>query len=50
VKPIAVVIVDKDGNAHVESVRATASIVEKVGNAVVKAVEAGRAAKANAAV
>jgi uncharacterized spore protein YtfJ len=45
IKPIAVVIVDKDGHAHVESVRATASVVEKFGDAVLKAVEANRAAK-----
>jgi uncharacterized spore protein YtfJ len=45
VRPIAVVIVDKDGTARVESVRTAASVIEKFGDAVVKAVEAGRAAK-----
>jgi uncharacterized spore protein YtfJ len=46
VRPIALVIVDKDGHARVEPVRTSASIVEKIGDAVVKAVEAGKAAKA----
>lgn len=45
IKPVAVIIIDKDGVARVESVRATASVVEKFGDAVVRAVEAGRAAK-----
>jgi hypothetical protein len=39
------VILDKAGNVRVESVRASASIVDKLGDAVVRAVEAGRSAK-----
>lgn len=49
IRPIAVIIVDKDGKARVEPVRATGSIIEKLGDAVVKAVEAGRAQKTTAA-
>ena len=45
IRPIALLIVDKDGNIRVESVRASTSIVDKMGDAVVRAVEAGRAAK-----
>jgi uncharacterized spore protein YtfJ len=45
IRPIALVILDKDGNVRVESVRASASIVDKLGDAVVRAVEAGRAPK-----
>ena len=45
VKPIAVVIVDKDGRARVESVRAAAGVMEKFGDAVVRAVEAATSAK-----
>jgi uncharacterized spore protein YtfJ len=45
IRPIALVILDKDGNVRVESVRASTSIVDKVGDAVVRAVEAGRAQK-----
>jgi uncharacterized spore protein YtfJ len=45
IRPIALIIVDKDGKVRVESVRASASIVDKVGDAVVRAVEAGKAAK-----
>lgn len=53
IKPVAVVIVDKDGKVRVESIRAAASVVEKIGEAVAKVVEAregkGRAAAAPAA-
>ena len=45
IRPIALVIIDKEGNVRVESVRASASIVEKMGDAVARAVEAGRSAK-----
>jgi uncharacterized spore protein YtfJ len=45
IRPIALVIIDKDGVVRVESVRTSASIVDKLGDAVVKAVEAGRKAK-----
>jgi uncharacterized spore protein YtfJ len=45
IRPIALVILDKDGKVRVESVRASASIVDKLGDAVVRAVEAGRSAK-----
>jgi uncharacterized spore protein YtfJ len=45
IRPIALVILDKEGKVRVESVRASASIVDKMGDAVVRAVEAGRAAK-----
>lgn len=48
IRPIALVIVDKDGQIRVESVRASTSIVDKVGDAVVRAVEATRAAKEQA--
>ena len=45
IRPVALVILDKDGNVRVEPVRASASIVDKLGDAVVRAVEAGRAPK-----
>jgi uncharacterized spore protein YtfJ len=48
IRPIALVIVDKDGKIRVESVRASTSIVDKVGDAVVRAVEATRTAKEQA--
>jgi uncharacterized spore protein YtfJ len=48
IRPIALVIVDKDGNIRVESVRASTSIVDKVGDAVVRAVEATRGVKEQA--
>lgn len=46
IRPIALVILDKAGNVRVESVRASASIVDKLGDAVARAVEAGRSSKA----
>ncbi|MGE0816709.1 MAG: GerW family sporulation protein [Vicinamibacterales bacterium] len=39
IKPVAVVIVDKDGKARVEPIRAAASVVEKIGEAVARVVE-----------
>jgi uncharacterized spore protein YtfJ len=48
IRPIALVVVDKDGKVRVEPVRATASIVEKVGDAVVRAVEAAQKTKTSA--
>ena len=45
IRPIALVVIDKDGKIRVEPVRASASIVEKVGDAVVKAVEASQKSK-----
>lgn len=49
IRPIALVIVDKEGKVHVESVRASSSIVDKMGDAVVRAVEAAQKAKATSA-
>ncbi len=46
IRPIALIVVDKDGNVRVESVRTSTSIVEKVGDAVVRAVEVAQKAKA----
>lgn len=43
IKPVAVIIVNKDGEARVESVRATASVVEKLGDAVAKVVQTKKA-------
>jgi uncharacterized spore protein YtfJ len=45
IRPIALVILDKDGHVRVESVRASASIVDKLGDAVARAVEAARTEK-----
>ncbi len=45
IRPIALVVVDKDGKVRVEPVRASASIVEKMGDAVVRAVEAAQKTK-----
>ncbi len=39
VRPVAVVIVDKDGVARVEAIRGSATVVEKVGEAVVKVMQ-----------
>jgi uncharacterized spore protein YtfJ len=50
IRPIALVIVDKDGKVRVESVRASSSIVDKMGDAVVRAVEAAQQGKAKATV
>lgn len=48
IRPIALVVVDKDGRVKVEPVKATASIVEKVGDAVVRAVETAQRSKTTA--
>lgn len=48
IRPIALVIIDKDGKVRVEPVRASASIVEKLGDAVVRAVETAQKAKSAA--
>ncbi len=48
IRPIALVIVDKSGVARVESVATSTSIVDKVGDAVVRAVEAAQKGKASA--
>jgi uncharacterized spore protein YtfJ len=45
IRPIALIVVDKAGNVRVEPVRASASVVDKVGDAVVRAVEATRTVK-----
>ena len=39
VRPVALVIVDKDGHVRVEPIRTTASVVEKVGEAVARVLE-----------
>ena len=39
VRPVAVVIIDKDGHARVEPVRATASVIEKFGEAVARVIQ-----------
>jgi uncharacterized spore protein YtfJ len=45
IRPIALVIIDKEGHVRVESLRASASIVDKLGDAVARAVEAARTPK-----
>ena len=45
IKPIALVVVDKDGKVTIEPVRTSTSVIEKIGDAVARAVEAGRTAK-----
>jgi uncharacterized spore protein YtfJ len=39
VRPVALVIVDKDGHARVEPIRTAASVVDKVGEAIVRVME-----------
>ena len=39
VRPVALVIVDKDGHARVEPIRTVASVVEKMGEAVAHVIE-----------
>ncbi len=39
VKPVALIIVDKDGHVRVEPLRTAASVVEKLGEAVARVVE-----------
>lgn len=48
VKPVAVVIVDKAGNARVEAIRGSATVVEKLGDAVTKVMEARKSAEPGA--
>jgi uncharacterized spore protein YtfJ len=43
IKPVAVIIVDKNGVARVEPVRSAASVVEKMGEAVAKVIESRKA-------
>ncbi|MDH4066727.1 MAG: spore germination protein GerW family protein [Acidobacteriota bacterium] len=45
VKPVAVVIVDKNGVARVEAIRGSATVVEKVGEAVTKIMESRKNAE-----
>ena len=45
IRPIALVVVDKEGQVRVEPVRARASVVDKLGDAVVRAVEAAQKPK-----
>ena len=42
IRPVAVIIVDKDGVARVEPVRSAASVVEKMGEAVAKVMQSKR--------
>jgi len=46
IRPVAVIIVGKDGSVRVESVRAAASVVEKLGEAVARVVQTGKGTKA----
>jgi uncharacterized spore protein YtfJ len=46
IKPVAVVIVDQAGAVRVEPIRGTASVVEKLGEAVARVVQTGRNSKA----
>jgi uncharacterized spore protein YtfJ len=39
IRPVAVVIIDKDGHARVEPIRGAASAIEKIGEAVARVVE-----------
>lgn len=43
VRPVAVVIVDKDGGVRVESVRTAASVVDKLGDVVTRVVQTAKA-------
>jgi uncharacterized spore protein YtfJ len=42
IKPVAVIIVDKDGAVRVEPIRGASPVIEKLGEAVARAVRAGR--------
>jgi uncharacterized spore protein YtfJ len=42
VRPVALIIVDKDGHVRVEPVRSAASVVEKVGEAVARVIDSRR--------
>ncbi|HQZ39957.1 MAG TPA: spore germination protein GerW family protein [Vicinamibacterales bacterium] len=48
VKPVAVIIVDKDGVARVEAIRGSATVVEKLGEAVAKVMESRKSAEPGA--
>lgn len=48
IKPIAVLIVDKEGQVRVEPIRIAASVVEKLGEAVARVVESRKAEKGEA--
>jgi uncharacterized spore protein YtfJ len=45
IRPVALIVVDKDGNVRVEPIRAAASAVEKLGDAVSKVVRTATAKK-----
>lgn len=45
VKPVALIIVDKDGRVTVEPIRAAASVVEKIGEAVARVIETRQGGK-----
>lgn len=45
IKPVALVIIDKTGAVRVEPIRATASAVEKLGEAVARVVQTTKTAK-----
>jgi uncharacterized spore protein YtfJ len=45
IRPVAVIVVDKDGQARVEPVRTSTSIIDKVGDAVARTVNATRTEK-----
>ncbi|MEZ5316113.1 MAG: spore germination protein GerW family protein [Vicinamibacterales bacterium] len=47
VKPVALVIIDKAGAVRVEPIRATASTVEKLGEAIARVVQTGKKPKAD---
>jgi len=46
IRPVALVIVDKDGHLRVEPVRSAASVIEKAGEAVAHVIETRRKADA----
>jgi uncharacterized spore protein YtfJ len=39
IKPVALIIADKDGTVRVEPIRASASVIEKLGEAVARVIE-----------
>ncbi len=45
IRPVAVVIVDKDGGIRVEPIRATSSMIEKLGEAVSRVIQTGKSEK-----
>lgn len=45
IRPVALIIADRDGNVRVEPIRATASAVEKLGEAVARVVQTGKDTK-----